>query len=98
MTTIVNHECEAAITALVIAGIDREEATRRVSALHPALPEATAEDLTQIVLASSALNELRSVNLQFRLPEEFKSLIPQLAPLLDYLRKTPKLKSWFGRR
>ena len=98
MTTIVTHECEAAIAALVIAGIDREEAARTVSALHPVLPEATAEDLTQIVLASSALNELRSVNLQFRLPEEFKSLIPQLAPLLDYLRKTPKLKSWFGRR
>jgi hypothetical protein len=36
------------------------------------LPEATAEDLTQIVLTSSTLNELRSVNLQFRVPEEFK--------------------------
>ena len=98
MTTIVNHECEAAIAALVIAGIDRQEAIQMVSALHPVLPEATAEDLTQIVLTSSTLNELRSVNLQFRVPEEFKSLIPQLTPSLDYLRKTPKLKSWFGRR
>jgi hypothetical protein len=98
MTTIVNHECEAAIAALVIAGIDRQEAIQMVSALHPVLPEATAEDLTQIVLTSSTLNELRSVNLQFRVPEEFKSLIPQLAPLLDCLRKTPKLKSWFGQR
>ena len=98
MTTIVNDECEAAIAALVIAGIDRQEATQMVSALHPVLPEATAEDLTQIVLTSSTLNELRSVNLQFRVPEELKSLIPQLTPLLDYLRKTPKLKSWFGRR
>jgi hypothetical protein len=58
---------------------------KMVSALSPVLPEATAEDLTQIVLTSSTLNELRSVNLQFRIPEEFKSLIPQLAPLLDYL-------------
>ena len=98
MTTIVNDECEAAIAALVIAGIDRQEATQMVSALHPVLPEATAEDLTQIVLTSSTLNELRSVNLQFRVPEELKSLIPQLTPLWDYLRKTPKLKSWFGQR
>jgi hypothetical protein len=98
MTTIVNHECEAAIAALLIAGIDRQEAIQMVSALHPVLSEATAEDLTQIVLTSSTLKELRSVNLQFRVPEEFKSLIPQLAPLLDCLRKTPKLKSWFGRR
>jgi hypothetical protein len=97
MTTIVNHECEAAIATLVIAGIERQEAIQMVSALHPVLPEATAEDLTQIVLTGSTLKELRSVNLQFRVPEEFKSLLPQLAPLLDCLRKTPKLKSWFGR-
>ena len=98
MTTIVNHECEAAIAALVIAGIDRQEATQMASALHRVLPEATAEDLTQIVLTGSTLKELRSVNLQFRVPEEFKSVVPQLAPLLEYLRQTPKLKSWFGRR
>jgi hypothetical protein len=98
MTTIVNHECEAAIAALVIAGIDKQEATQMVSALHRVLPEATAEDLTQIVLTSTTLNELRRAGLQFRVPEEFKSLIPQLAPFLDYLRQTPKLKSWFGRR
>jgi hypothetical protein len=48
MTTIVNHECEAAIAALVIAGIDRQEAIQMVSALSPVLPEATAKDLTQI--------------------------------------------------
>jgi hypothetical protein len=42
MTTIVNHECEAAMAALQIAGIDRQEATQMVSALHRVLPEATA--------------------------------------------------------
>jgi hypothetical protein len=98
MTTTVNHECEAAIAALEIAGIDRQEATQMVSELHRVLPEATAEDLTQIVLTSTTLNELRTAGLQFRVPEEFKSLIPQLAPLLDYLRQTPKLKSWFRLR
>jgi hypothetical protein len=98
MTTIVNHECEVAIAALVIAGIDRQEATQKVSALHRVLPEATAEDLTQIVLTSITLSELRRAGLQFRMPEEFKSIIPQLAPLLEYLRQTPKLKSWFKPR
>jgi hypothetical protein len=98
MTTIVNYECEAAIAALVIAGIDSQEATQKVSALYRVLPEATAEDLTQIVLTSTTLSELRTAGLQFRVPEEFKSVVPQLAPLLEYLRQTPKLKSWFGRR
>jgi hypothetical protein len=65
-----------------------------VAALHPVLPEATAEDLTQIVRSSAALNKLRNVNLQFRVPDELKSLIPQVAPLLDSPRKNTKLKPW----
>ena len=96
MTTIVNHECDAAIAALAIAGIDRQQAAEMVAALHPVLPEAPAEDLTQIVLSSATFNELRNVNLHFRVPEELKSLIPQVIPLLDSLRKNTKLKSWLG--
>ena len=34
MTTITNHECDAAIAALVIAGIDEQQATEMVAALH----------------------------------------------------------------
>jgi hypothetical protein len=92
MTTITNHECDAAIAALVIAGIDDQQATEMVAALHPVLPEATAEDLTQIVLSSSVLSALRSGHFHVRVPDEFKCLIPQLTPLL----KNSKLKSWFG--
>jgi len=72
-----NHECDDAIAALAIAGIDQQQATAMVAALHPVLPEATAEDLTQV-----------------RVPEEFKSLIPQLTSLL----RNSKLKSWLGLR
>jgi hypothetical protein len=98
MTTIVNYECDSAVAALVIAGIDKQQAAEMVAALHPVLPEATAEDLTQIVLSSATLAELRKVNLQFRVPDELKSLIPQVAPLLGSLRKNTKLKSWLGLR
>jgi hypothetical protein len=92
MTTITNHECDSAIAALVIAGIDEQQATEMVAALHPVLPEATAEDLTQIVLSSSVLSALRSGHFHVWVPDEFKSLIPQLTPWL----KNSMLKSWFG--
>jgi hypothetical protein len=87
-------ECDSAIVALTIAGLDEDQATRLVSELRPALPEATAEDLTQIVLSSSVLSALRSAHVNIRIPDELKSVIPQLAPLL----KNSKLKSWFGLR
>ncbi|PWT78346.1 MAG: hypothetical protein C5B58_15400 [Acidobacteria bacterium] len=87
-------ECDSAILALTIAGLDEGQATRLVSALRPALPEATAEDLTQIVLSSSVLSALQSAHVNIRIPDELKSVLPQLAPLL----KNSKLKSWFGRR
>ena len=89
-----NHECDDAIAALAIAGIDQQQATAMVTALHLVLPEATAEDLTQIVLSSSVLSALRSADVQVRVPDELKSLIPQLTPLL----KNSKLKSWLGLR
>jgi len=89
-----NHECDDAIAALAIAGIDQQQATAMVAALHPVLPEATAEDLTQIVLSSSVLRALRGADVQVRVPEEFKSLIPQLTSLL----RNSKLKSWLGLR
>jgi hypothetical protein len=60
-----------------------------VAALHPVLPEATAEDLAQIVRSSAVLNELRNVNLQFRVPDELKSLIPQVAPCWTARGRTP---------
>jgi hypothetical protein len=89
-----NHECNDAIAALTIAGIDQQQAAEMVTALHPVLPEATAEDLTQIVLSSSVLSALRSAHLHVRVPDELKSLIPQLTALL----KNSKLKSWLGLR
>jgi hypothetical protein len=92
MTTVVNYECDAAIAALAIAGIDRQQAAEMVAALHPVLPEATAEDLTQIVLSSSVLSALRSAHVNIRIPDELKSVIPQLTPLI----KNSKLKGWFG--
>ena len=85
-------ECDSAIVALTIAGLDEEEATRLVSALRPALPEATAEDLTQIVLSSSVLDALRSAHVNIRVPDELKSVIPHLTPLI----KNSKLKGWLG--
>ena len=92
MTTIVNYECDAAIAALAIAGIDRQQAAEMVASLHPVLPEATAEDLTQIVLSSSVLSALRSAHVNIRIPDELKAVIPQLTPLI----KNSKLKGWFG--
>ena len=89
-----NHECDDAIAALAIAGIDHQQAAAMVAALHPVLPEATAEDLTQIVLSSSVLSALRSSNVHVRVPDELKSLITQLISLL----KISKLKSWLGLR
>jgi hypothetical protein len=65
-----------------------------VTALHPVLPEATAEDLTQIVLSSSVLSALRSAHVHVRVPDEFKSLVPQLTTFL----KNSKLKAWLGLR
>ena len=89
-----NDECNDAIAALGIAGIDQQQATAMVAALHPVLPEATAEDLTQIVLSSSVLRALRNADVHVRVPDEFKSLIPQLTTLL----RNSKLTSWLGLR
>ena len=88
-----NHECNEAIAALAIAGIDQQQATAMVAALHPVLPEATAEDLTQIVLSSSVLRALRSADVQVRVPDEFKSW-----SAANHIAENSRLKSWLGLR
>ena len=93
MTSILNPECEAAIAALCALGVDKTKGTEVIATLHRALPEATREDLTQMALSTLAFNAASGVGLQFRLPDEFRSILPHLTKFVP-----AKLKPLFGLR
>lgn len=92
-----NNECDRAVAALAIAGIDKDEATDMVSALYTIFPDATGIDLTQIVLTTKSM---RSANTQLLPPEltRFLETIPDLTRFLETMRKNSWLQGWFGKR